>query len=258
MRVLVVIDETPFFHPEFLANLIQRSPDDFVGAALVTKPAAKSNIDAWLRRNWFRLRPLEIFKLAWRKVKSIASAKLVKPGPEHFYSVRAVLDYYKIAVCEVHENVNRREYLDFIRSKSPDVVLSSCSVIFGGELLKVPPRGCINRHSALLPAFGGVWPVFQAVRSGEAVTGVTVHTMEKGIDRGVVLSQMEIPITKGTPLYSLYEQCFALSVDACLLALEKVRSGNLEPIVNGRERSYFSFPTPEHWKQFRAHGGRFV
>lgn len=258
MKVFLVVDETRFFHPDFVAGLIAGSKDEFVGAALVTKVAPKSNIDTWLRRNWFRLKISEIVMLCWKKFLSIAQEKLRSPKPGAFYSVRSVLTHYGIDFQEVHYDINKPEHLDFIRSKKPDVIFSSCSVIFKTELLKIPSKACINRHSGLLPAYGGLWPVFQAYRSGETLTGASVHTMELGIDRGVVLAQKTVPMPTGSRLYDLYRQCFQISVDAALEALGKVRSGNLLAVQNGKARSYFSFPTPEHWREFRARGGRFI
>jgi len=258
MNVFLVVDETYFFHPAFLAGVIARAPDKFVGAVLITKISKKNNIDTWLKKNWYQLRFSEMAKLCFKKLSSMFLNLVASPKPGSFYSVRSVLKYYKIDFKEVQFNVNKPENLDFIRSKDPDIILSSCSLIFGKELLSIPKRACINRHSGLLPAFRGLWPVFQAYRNGEPVTGVSVHTMDTQIDRGVVLSQKVIPMPDGSRLYDLYRQCFEISVDAVLEALEKVRNGNLKPVENGKPQSYFSFPTTEHWKQFRSRGGRFI
>jgi phosphoribosylglycinamide formyltransferase-1 len=70
------------------------------------------------------------------------------------------------------------------------------------QLLKLPflkdfPRGVINVHPALLPAFPGLDPIGEAVAYGVKVFGVTVHFVDEGVDSGPVILQraIEIPDT---------------------------------------------------------------
>ena len=259
MRLFLVIDETPFYHPDFIADFLRRAEDRVVGAGLVTKVPPKSNIEQYLRKNWRLLRLDEMARLAFRKcVMTAKNAAFPKRRGGRFYSVRAALDLFGVDHFDIEFDANKPQYLDAVRACEPDVVISSNSLIFKQELLDIPSRCCINRHSSLLPAYGGLWPVFQAYRNGELETGVSVHTMELKIDRGVVLAQRAIPIRSGDTLAELYERCFAISADVVLAALEKIRNCDLSPIGTRREPSYFSFPTPDHWNQFRDRGGRFV
>jgi methionyl-tRNA formyltransferase len=54
-------------------------------------------------------------------------------------------------------------------------------------LLAVPPRGCINIHASLLPAYRGAAPIQWAIARGETETGVTTMLMDEGLDTGDVL-----------------------------------------------------------------------
>jgi methionyl-tRNA formyltransferase len=56
------------------------------------------------------------------------------------------------------------------------------------------PGGVLNIHPSLLPALRGPEPVFHAYRLGLAETGVTVHVMAAGWDRGPVLAQERVAI----------------------------------------------------------------
>lgn len=141
---------------------------------------------------------------------------------------------------------------------SQDVILSSQSLYFGKRLLSIPARCCINWHSGLLPRNGGLWPGFQAVRKGEAETGVSIHTMQSRIDDGIVLSQIRVPIRYGDTVWDIYRECFKRSPEAVLEALDKIRKSDYSPVENGYEREYYSFPTREHWREFRERGGRYV
>ena len=82
-----------------------------------------------------------------------------------------------------------------LRELAPDC----CPVVaYGGlvprTLLDVPPRGWVNLHFSLLPAWRGAAPVQHAILHGDDVTGATVFTLEEGLDTGPVLSVMTEPI----------------------------------------------------------------
>lgn len=124
--------------------------------------------------------------------------------------------------------------------------------------MQIPKICCLNRHCALLPAYGGLFPVLQAYRSGERFTGASVHIMGEEIDVGPVLAQKEIEINNADTIASLYKRCYAASVDVLLEALERVRAGDFTPYANMIKPSYFSFPEKEHWRQFRKRGGKFI
>jgi methionyl-tRNA formyltransferase len=61
-------------------------------------------------------------------------------------------------------------------------------------LLAVPPRGCINIHASLLPAYRGAAPIQWAIARGERETGVTTMLMNEGLDTGDVLLRRAIGI----------------------------------------------------------------
>ncbi len=52
----------------------------------------------------------------------------------------------------------------------------------------------INVHPALLPSFAGLDAVGQALEHGVAVTGVTVHYVDEGVDSGPIILQRAVPI----------------------------------------------------------------
>jgi methionyl-tRNA formyltransferase len=258
MRILFVIDETSFYHPHFLSKFLRNTTDDVVGAALVTQIPNKNNIELYLMRHWYYLRMSEIAMLAYKKHSAKILDLLGQSINGKFYSVKSVLKNFSVDYFEARKDINKDIYLEKIRSKKPEVIVSSNSLIFGEELLGMPSICCINRHCALLPSYGGLWPVFQAFRNGEKFTGTSINVMEKEIDKGAVLSFRKVQIEEGATLACLYEKCFDLSSDALIEALDRIKHGNLESHDEGRVASYYSFPQREHWKQFREKGGRFI
>lgn len=258
MRIVLVIEETRFYHPDFLAKFLSRTNDEVVAVALVTKVPDKSNLELYMKKHWYYLKFSEMAKLCAQKVYAGIMDELGRSGNGRYYSVRSVLNDFGIDYFEVQNNINHSAYLDTFAQLNVDVIVSSNSLIFGQKLLAIPKLCCINRHSALLPSYGGLWPVFQAYRRGETQTGVTIHTMEKAIDKGRILSRKVVPINPSDTIAQLYIQCFDLSVDALLEALNRLKTGHFPQFdVNGVE-SYYSMPEKQHWEEFRKRGGRFV
>lgn len=255
MKIYLVVEETVFFHPQFVENLIQLCKDEIVGASLVTAVKKQNNIERHMIEHFYYLRPSEILRMGMAQIKNIVLNIIDK---KNRYTVKSVLKHYNIPFEKVKYNINVKEHLNYIRSFNPDVILSSQSLYFGKQLLKLPKKCCINRHSGLLPRNGGLWPGFQAMRKGEAETGVSVHTMEAAIDAGIILSQIRIKIEPGETVWNIYEECFKRSAEAVIEALNKIRIDDYTPIENGYEREYYSFPTKEQWKEFRYRGGRYV
>jgi phosphoribosylglycinamide formyltransferase-1 len=75
------------------------------------------------------------------------------------------------------------------------VVLAGYMQLVPPEFLARFPRGVINVHPALLPAFPGLHAVEQALAYGVKVFGVTVHFVDEGVDSGPVIFQraLELP-----------------------------------------------------------------
>ena len=88
--------------------------------------------------------------------------------------------------------------------------------------------GAINVHASLLPRWRGASPIEHALLAGDAVSGVSLMVIERGLDSGPVLAQQSIPIlptdTRLTLTASLAE------AGATLLRRE------IEPFVQGRLR----------------------
>lgn len=259
MKVFFVLDEG-VYHPMFFSRFLSMTHDDVCGLAIVKSAPKKNSIERYFMKNFFRLYPSELFGLGMKKV-FMKVMDLLAPGGlgGNFFSVKSTAEAQGIPYFYVEKNINKEEHLGRIRAHYPDVIVSSNPLIFKKEILELPSKACINRHSALLPAYGGMLPVFHAYKNGEGFTGVSIHTMEEEIDKGVVLASRRIRINYfANTLMQIYERCFELSADALLDALEAVRRGDYSDRSSGYEPSYYSKPTADDWKRFREKGGRII
>ncbi len=258
MKIFLILDET-VYHPAFISDFMKRSPDQIVGAAIVTKMPAKSSLDHYFMKRWYCFRPVEIFKLLClkysMKIKDIITRK-TKEGS--YFSLRSLFADSGVEYFDVQYDIHRPEYLNRIKDKKPDVIISSNPLIFKKEILSIPAKCSLNRHFALLPSYKGLFAVFHAYAHGEIQTGCSIHMMDERIDTGFVLAQKAVSIPVGKSLHQIHEQCFAVAVDCLLEALEKVRRGDFSAVHSGEKPSYFSWPTPQEWRQFRQRSGKII
>lgn len=254
-RIYVLFADEPVFHPGILGQLLVRRPEEIVGVGGVSHRRGNERKTAYYRKQ------IEFWGHKGFLVNASAvgarrlADRLPLPTALGFHSLRSV--------CAAHgtdyrivEDVNDPAYLAQLRESEPDVIVSSQGQLFQRALLELPRLGCINRHSALLPAYGGLKPVFWAMLAGERKVGVSVHRMEDAIDQGDVLAQISVPAT-GKSLYQLYKDVFAVSGEAILHAIA-VLEGTTSPAAAESEAvpSYFGEPRADDIRRFRDLGHR--
>lgn len=255
MNILIVIDETSFYHPNFINDLTNKLSNHNILCALVTKIKKTSSIEKYLLKNINNLYFREIFLLVAKKtIFSILSFFNIT-FRNNFYSVKSVLKTKKINYFNVEYDINKSSYINQISIFNPDVIISSCSVIFKSKLLSLPNIGTINRHSSLLPSYRGLWPVLNSIADNNKFSGVTIHLMNKEIDQGLILAQKKVLNTNNN-LSEIYKKCFSISSDLVVEAINNLLKKKY--LSNNFKSSYYSFPSHERFKLFRKNKGRFI
>ena len=64
----------------------------------------------------------------------------------------------------------------------------------------------INTHPALLPSFPGMHGPRDALAYGVKITGATVFLVDAGVDTGVILDQVAVPVGDDDTADSLHER----------------------------------------------------
>lgn len=107
-----------------------------------------------------------------------------------------------------------------VAAASPDaIVVAAYGLIFPATLLELPPLGCLNIHASLLPRWRGAAPIQRALLAGDAVTGVTIMQMEKGLDTGAIVLQEAVPIPADETAGGLHDKLAALGARLIVRAL---------------------------------------
>lgn len=86
------------------------------------------------------------------------------------------------------------------------IVVAAYGKILPKRILDLPPKGCINVHSSLLPRYRGAAPINWAILNGETETGVTIMYMAEGLDTGDIISQRATPIDPNETVEALHDR----------------------------------------------------
>lgn len=128
------------------------------------------------------------------------------------------------------EKINTPEALDWIRKFQPElIVVCAYGQILKKDLLKIPPRGCINIHASLLPRHRGASCIPSAILNGDTQTGITIIQMDEGLDTGDILLQESTPIHDEDTSASLHDRLAELAASTLLRILDFMEQGKLLP-----------------------------
>ncbi len=94
------------------------------------------------------------------------------------------------------------------------------------------PRGILNIHPSLLPAFPGLEAQEQAVAYGVKVSGCTVHFVDEELDHGAIIVQKSVPVLDSDDEHALAARILEQEHLAYTEAINIVLRSNFE--VAGR------------------------
>lgn len=115
-----------------------------------------------------------------------------------------------------------------------DIVLTiGYGVLLPEAIISLPRYGFINLHFSLLPAYRGAAPVQRAIESGESVTGVTVFSLDKGMDTGPIYTRAELAIQEDWRSLELLQALAELGPHAVNEALIGIEAGVMPIPQNG-------------------------
>ena len=122
--------------------------------------------------------------------------------------------------------VREPESVELLRGLKPDVmVVAAFGQILPKSVLEIPPLGCVNVHSSLLPRYRGAAPIQWVIIDGEKETGVTTMMMDEGLDTGDILEQTVVPIEPDETGGSLHDKLSLAGSKLILSTLEKIEKG---------------------------------
>jgi len=94
-------------------------------------------------------------------------------------------DDHGVECIKVGKAVEMAAHLDEIDC----VVTVAFGILLPQEILSIPRHGFINLHFSLLPAWRGAAPVQRAIESGDNRLGISVFSLDEGMDTGPIYRQ---------------------------------------------------------------------
>jgi len=108
-------------------------------------------------------------------------------------------------------DVNDDETLAAVAGHRAELLLSVYyTQLFGERLLAALEGPALNFHPSLLPRHRGVAPLIWAIAEGDAMTGVTAHHIDAGVDTGRVVAQRKLPIHPDDTGHTLHRKAARL------------------------------------------------
>jgi methionyl-tRNA formyltransferase len=250
LRILLVTEDDPLYVVRFFEVFFREYPRQTLEVCGITidrpfhEPPWKT-----LRRMMGLYGPAGVVRIGGRFIRARLSGR----------SIGALAAEQGIPMLPAR-SVNAPEYLEQVRRLAPDVIVSvAAPEIFRKEILGIPRLGCINIHSGRLPVYRGMMPTFWQMMRGESAITVTVHEMAVKLDAGGVLGTITVPVAPRDTLDRLITVTKQEGARLVIDVLNRIRLGQASAIpVDMAGASYFSFPKPEHVREFHQRGHRLL
>ncbi|GAA2436882.1 methionyl-tRNA formyltransferase [Streptomyces macrosporus] len=128
------------------------------------------------------------------------------------------------------------DFLARLREIAPDC----CPVVAYGALLPkaaldIPPRGWVNLHFSLLPAWRGAAPVQHAIMAGDEVTGAATFLIEEGLDSGPVYGVVTEEIRPTDTSGDLLTRLAFAGAGLLVATMDGIEDGTLRAVPQSEE-----------------------
>lgn len=107
------------------------------------------------------------------------------------------------------------------------IVVVAYGKILPRDIFALPPLGCINVHSSLLPKYRGAAPINWAVINGEQETGVTIMDIAEALDAGDMLARTVTPIDPDESVETLHNRLAGLGAELLSGTVRQIAAGEV-------------------------------
>lgn len=138
-------------------------------------------------------------------------------------------------------SVRKPEVVEALRATGAELaVVVAYGKILPPAVLEAFPRGCINVHASLLPAYRGAAPIQWAILRGETETGVTIMQLDAGMDTGPMLCKRGLAIAPDDTAGTVFERLAPLGAELLLEAMDGLARGALVPEPQDHDQATYA------------------
>lgn len=135
-----------------------------------------------------------------------------------------------LAVFQPRRIRDQEAYERLVRDAPQVIAVVGYGQILPQRILFLPPYGCVNVHSSLLPKYRGAAPINWALANGENRTGVTTMRLIQEMDAGEILLRHETEIEPDETASELNRRLAPIGATLLLDTLTALEAGTLQPV----------------------------
>lgn len=125
---------------------------------------------------------------------------------------------------------NTVDFAAELAALAPDcVAVVAYGALIKPDLLAIPPKGWVNLHFSLLPAWRGAAPVQHALLHGDDVTGATTFALEAGLDTGPVYGVVTEQVRPRDTAGELLSRLATSGAGLLVATMDGIADGRLAP-----------------------------
>ena len=155
-------------------------------------------------------------------------------------------------------NVNNPVFIEEVAAFEPDLFISiRFAKIFKDEIIKVPKKGILNLHSAILPDYRGIMGTLHNLKDDKKKYGCTLHYISSsGIDTGEIIAIAKADIQKEKSLLWHVINLYPLGAKLILDSIQKLKSIDKLPFQKQdmTAGNYFSVPKEADFTKLKTLG----
>ncbi|MGH9811447.1 MAG: methionyl-tRNA formyltransferase, partial [Terriglobia bacterium] len=140
--------------------------------------------------------------------------------------VQDVAERHNLPVCTPLSLKKDMEAQAAFAALNADVaVVAAYGLILPPPVLEAPQYGCLNIHASLLPRWRGASPIQHAILAGDAMSGVTIMQMERGLDTGPMILKRNVSLMPEITARSLHDELSGLGAAMIVEVLARLDDG---------------------------------
>ena len=128
-------------------------------------------------------------------------------------------------------NLKDEKFISSIKKLNADLFVVVAFRMLPEILINIPPLGCINLHSSLLPNYRGAAPINWVIINGEKETGLTTFFINSKIDEGNIIEKERVTIDNGENAGTLHDKLMNKGSKLVLTTVKKIFDGNYKSLV---------------------------
>ena len=156
-------------------------------------------------------------------------ARIVAVGSDNPADGLAHAEHFGVPTFVVSPNAfaSREQWAEVLLANvkhfKPDlVVLAGFMKILPANFVSALSPNLINTHPSLLPAFPGAHAVRDALAAKAAVTGVTIHVVDEGVDTGPHIAQASVEVRADDSEYDLHERIKVVERELLIATVKQI------------------------------------